>query len=244
MNFSLSKTVVTMIFLVCFSMLWSNGHSQTPGLITVTGEAKLKIKPDQAFINLEIRSFDKDLEKVRVKNEQDIAAIMKIIYEFDIDKSDIGIQFIRFGPDYKDWKKEKIRGYSIVKGMSITLGDITKIENLVCRLIEAGADQFYSIELRCSKEKEDDIRVRQMALDHALKKATSMAGQMGLTLGKIHTILDNIVEPQPATTTIGSRFFHARGGRSFPDSYDPEYGGSFIGKIGVTAKVTVSFELE
>jgi uncharacterized protein YggE len=240
----MQRRLIATTILASVSLISTFAYSQTPRLITVNGEGRVNIKPDEVFINLQIRTFDKDLENARIKNDQDLDAITKIIYEFDVDRTDIEIYFSRFDPDFKDWEKEKIRGYSIIKGVSFSLTDVSALENLLCRLIEAGANQFYKIELRCSEKNNYDIQARNMALENALTKATSMADRMGMKLGKVFSISDNIPEAQPEKTTIGSWIFHARGGRSYPTSYDSEYGGSFLGKVSITAKVTVSFELE
>jgi len=235
--------IFSAIILLCAG--WSTGSAQEAKLISVNGKGELKIKPDQVYVSLQIRSFDKDLANARLKNEQDLDAITKIIYEFDVDRKSIEIYFLRFDPDYKNWEKEKIKGYSITKSVSFILNDVSKIEDILSRLLEAGADQFYSIELRSSKKSEYEIQARKLALEKALKKAEAMANQMGVKIGKVHSIFDFMVtEPIPEINSINKYVFAARGGRSYPNAYDSNVGGDFMGMISIEANVNVSFELE
>ena len=127
----------------------------------------------------------------------------------------------------------------------MTLTDVSIFEDIMTDLIGAGADQLISVDFRTSELRKYRDQARALAVKAAKEKAQAMAGELGQTIGK------------PFSISESGSYIYSWYGRSSSRAgafntqvsvnSQPAYEGNEpigLGKIGITAKINVSFDLE
>ena len=121
--------------------------------------------------------------------------------------------------------------------MEITLMDISKYEQLMTKLLEAGVNRLSSIDfgIRETRKLRDEARLK--AIRAAKEKAAAMAAELGQTLGK----------PAEISEQSGWNAFQATAnssGYSNNPSFEAEESTVAPGEVTIRASVRVSFQLE
>ncbi|UCC79773.1 MAG: SIMPL domain-containing protein [Candidatus Zixiibacteriota bacterium] len=220
--------------------------------ITVSGEAEVKVQPDEAYITFNVQSYDKKLERAKSENDLELSRIRAIIESFEVDTANIQVDYIRFQPDYKDWRGDKIDKYGIIKSLNFTLKDINSLDTLLTLLINNSTIRNLDVELGVKDISRYEDQARIDAIKAAGAKAESMASQLGLKVGKAYSVYENKPEEYEYDWRYPGRLY-SRGGRGVSDilsfsyaslggDYEPFTAGS--GKIVIASSVTISFELE
>ena len=215
-------------------------------LISVNGEAEVRVTPDIAIIILEIETIDKALTDSKGKNDDLIKKIEKLTVKYEIDKSNFQVDRFTFDPRYEREKdKSTFIGYAVSRTVAITLSDVSKFEDLMTDLISEGADNLRNVEFRTSELRKYRDQARSMAIKAAKEKADAMAAELGQNVGKPF----NITEYGSSMYSWYGRSSDRGGPFNTQISIDsqPAYDGDEpigLGKISITAKVGVSFELE
>ena len=73
------KKLVLILTLVTTSMMAQNQVQEPIPQISVSGEGKIKVAPDQAVITLGVENTGKDATEVKKKNDDTVDAIIKTI---------------------------------------------------------------------------------------------------------------------------------------------------------------------
>ncbi len=76
-------------------------------------------------------------------------------------------------------------GYEITRSLTVTLRDLKKLNELIDKSIEAGANRLEEIELSSSKEQESKDKTLAEAIMDAKQHATRLAEGFGAKLGKV-----------------------------------------------------------
>jgi uncharacterized protein len=77
-------------------------------LITVIGEAEVKVVPDQVLFTLGIQSWDKDINLAKKSNEDRMNKIVALAKQYGIDPKYIQTDFIQISPRYKHEHEKEI----------------------------------------------------------------------------------------------------------------------------------------
>ena len=67
--------------------------------LTVTGTGKISVKPDVAYLELGVRTLDKDAKKAQDENKAIMNTIMTKLSSLNIEEKDIKHRLIAFGQD-------------------------------------------------------------------------------------------------------------------------------------------------
>ena len=82
------KKIILLLVLVAFASSFAQ-ESQNPALVTVVGEGKLKIVPDQVAISIAIESKGTDTKTVKEQNDSKTAAVLKGIKKWGLAPADV-----------------------------------------------------------------------------------------------------------------------------------------------------------
>jgi len=120
--------------------------------------------------------------------------------------------------------------------VEITLNDLSKYESLTSKLLEDGVNRIDSVEFDVSEDRKykDDARLK--AIRAAREKATAMAAELGQSIGKPWTIIENSANASYYLANLNS-FAHAGRLAEAESTVAP-------GEVSIRASVNVSFELQ
>jgi len=231
-------------------------HHPKPRLISVSGDAEVRVVPDEVVFTLGVETSNKSLEKAKAENDQRIKSIIKTAKKIGIEEKHIQTDYLSLQPSYDDRSKfsssggdSEIEGYFVRKTLVISLRDLTTFENLSSAVLEAGANYVHGVEFRTTELRKHRDQARALAIKAAKEKATALAKELGQTIGEPYSIQEN-------RTWWGSgynRWWGGGWGRSMSQNVvqntqggpagDSDTGVA-LGQIKVNATVSVSFELK
>lgn len=85
------KKILVLAFMVAQLVTWAQEVKQVPQ-ITVSGEGKIKVVPDQAVLTVAVENLGKEASEVKKANDKSVAAIIKAIKKQGIPTADYQTQ--------------------------------------------------------------------------------------------------------------------------------------------------------
>ena len=204
-------------------------------LITVSGTAEIKVIPDEVDIQLGVETRDKNLSIAKAQNDESIKKVLAFASNYGIDPKYLQTDYLSVEPIYTD-NGRILDFYVVHKRIAIILKDISKFEGLLTGVLEAGANHVQNIQFRTTELRKYRDQARVQAIKAAREKATTLAKELGQNVGKAHTIYE---DSYGWTSSYSQNVSQNAGGVSATNE-----GSISLGQISVTARVTVSFELE
>ncbi len=216
----------------------------TPRTITTTGNADVRVAPDEIEISLGIETKDKNLGQAKRSNDERLQRVMGVLRNLKIEPKHIQTDYVSIDPDYNS--DRTLIAYWVRKNIAVILKDTSKFDALMAQTLEAGINHVHSVQLRTTELRKHRDRARIMAIHAAQEKAVALAKELGQKVGKPHTINE------------GGGGWHSPGGwwggrwgmqaqnvvQNQEGGGSGESGGLALGQITVSASVTVTFELE
>ncbi len=217
-------------------------------LITVTGDAEVRVVPDEVILTLGVETWNQDLSAAKNENDQKVQKIIEFAKNQKVEEKHIQTDHISIEPRYSDqWEHRKFIGYFVRKTIAITLKDTSKFEKLLSGVLEAGANYVHGIQFQTTELRKHRDEARALAIKAAQEKAVALAKELGQKVGRLHTIQEGRVG---WWSGYGSWWGARWGGamaqniiQNVPSSTETESSVA-LGQIKVNANVTVSFELE
>jgi len=225
------------------------GHSQVfqnPGnIVSVTGDAEIKVIPNQVVVSLGVETRDRNLAVARVQNDNAVRSVLDAIARFQIDATDVQTDFIQVNIRYQSSAETVVDHYVVEKSIAITVKDISKFEPLLSAVLEAGANHIYNVEFMTTDLRKYRDQARALATKAAIEKANDLAAAAGLKVvgkpmnvssysygggswyGRLHNMGVNV-----------SQNVYQAGDRGSAE------GTIALGKISVTASVSMNFRIE
>jgi uncharacterized protein YggE len=251
----MSAKIIIVLALFVFAgfglIAWNGSQASVadtdPGIITVTGDAEVRVVPDEVILTLGIETWDENLSTAKRQNDARANAVLNAVEGYGIESRYIQTDHISIEPIYEHYDhRGKLTGYLVRKTMVITLKDLTKFEDLLTATLDAGANYVHGIQFRTTELRQHRDKARSLAIQAAQEKAQAMAGELNQAVGKPRTINEN----QAGWWSWYNRWWGSRGGM-MTQNVIQEVGGVTLteetiapGQITVRAQVTVSFELE
>ena len=221
---------LTLLFSI---MSYAQEQKQIPQ-VTVSGEGKVKATPDQACITIAIET--KGTKAIDIKKDNDIAVekVLQFIKKMKLPKEDVVTQRVSLNPNY-DYNTKK-HSYLANQTIVIMLKDLSKYDELMEGVVDAGANRIDNVEFKSSKLEQYQSDARKLAMKEAKKKAEDYVSVLGQKVGKALLINDNsqTYYPQPMYTKNVMAMANDAAPRET----------LALGDIEITANVTVSFILE
>jgi len=221
-------------------------ETNRPRLITVTGDAEVKVVPDEVVITLGVQTDDKDINIAKFKNDECMKNVFATAKELGIESKYIQTSHINVEPRYKDYQRELL-GYYVRKTVLITLKDTAKLEDLLTKMLAQGVNHIYGVRFKTTELRKYRDQARAMAIRAAQEKAVALAKELGQKVGRPYSINEHSSSWQ----YWGDDYFYGYNRQAqgvnlvtSGDSSSGSEGTIALGQISVFATVTVSFELE
>jgi uncharacterized protein YggE len=224
-------------------------ESRDPGLITVTGDAEVRVVPDEVILTLGVETWNKDLQVAKGQNDAIVAKVLALAGEYGIEPKHVQTDFVSIEPRYRNgyYEESDFIGYFVRKSVVITLRDLNKFEDLLTESLEAGANYVQGIQFRTTELRAHRDEARALAIQAAREKAGAMASELDQTVGEPR----QITELQSGWWSDYNSWWGGRWGGGMAQNVIQEAGaGGFSGEgslapgqIKVNAQVQVTFEI-
>lgn len=241
------KVLCATILMVILGVLLVGPIQAEGRSITVTGDAEIHVVPDEVILTLGVETWDKDLGIAKADNDARIRGILNAAQEFQIDPEHIQTDYLNIEPSYRyEYEQEEFIGYFVRKTVVVTLKDLSKFEDLLTAVLEAGASHVHGIEFRTTELRKYRDEARALAIAAAQEKAAALAAE----LDQMITRPSLIEEKETWWASSYSSWWGSRPGYTAQNviqsvgTSPADTGGTLApGQITVSARVSVSFEL-
>jgi uncharacterized protein YggE len=239
------KTRRIIPFLLLASFATAQPFVNQGNMVSVTGDAEIKVVPNQVVLALGVETRDRSLSTARTRNDNAVRAVMAAIHSFQIDPTDVQTDFIHVTIHYNSSAETVVDHYVVEKSIAVTLKDVSKFEALLSAALEAGANHVDGVEFLTTELRKYRDEARALAAKAAIEKANDLAAAAGLkVVGKPTSV---------STYSYGGGSWYGRryggGANIAQNSYQSGAGGAnegtiALGKISVTASVSMNFRME
>jgi len=162
-------------------------ENPTPRTLTVTGEGKVTITPDIAYISIGVHTEDKNAAEAVAANTTQAQKVVDALRAADIDPKDI--QTINFSiyPQQQYDNEGKFQGinYVVDNTVYVTLRDIAKLGELLDTVVSAGANSINGIQFDVEDRSSALSKARKLAVEDAQKQANELASAAGVSLAQV-----------------------------------------------------------
>ena len=204
-------------------------QNQTP-TVEVVGEGIVYATPDMVNISISIEKEGLDLKNLRQKNGEAVAQVLQLLSK-ELPMENFQTSYVSL---YKD-DYNKLNKYRVVQNINIKLEDISKYDNLMNAIFDAGVNRIDGISCGVKNKEKLLQEARVAAIDDARKKALLYAVSLDQNIGKAIQIKEvnshfNDIQPVERMSKISL-------GSTGSDNT------LAVGKIAIEAQVNVAFEL-
>jgi uncharacterized protein YggE len=216
----------------------------TPRLITVTGEADVRVPPDEVTITLGVETTDTEPTTAARKNAEQVRQVVAMASQFKIEAKDIGTDQLSLNKHFEYINgKNQFKDYQATRTVSLRLKDLSRFEDLLIAAMKGGATSISGVQFCTSQLRKFRDQARAQALKAASEKANDLARTVNQRVGKPHTITEMLDGWSFWSSARGAMYGNAQvnvqstGSASAGDTPG-------VGLITVSARITAAFELE
>src|SRR6266550_3638034 len=193
----MEKLILLLATLLMFSFATFAQSAIEPPLITVNGQAEVRVPPDEVVFTLGVETIDKDISAARTRTDDRVKEVLAIAKRNGIKTEDVQTSYISIQPKYNtdDLEYEQRRalkreflGYQVSKTIAVILRDITRFDSLLSDVLKAGVTRLSNVEFRDSQLRGHRDQARAMAMKAAQEKANLLAREIGQSVGPAYSI--------------------------------------------------------
>jgi uncharacterized protein YggE len=241
----------TLLFFLVGVPAMAAAPSPEPRTLSVTGDAEVKVAPDEVVINLGVDTFDKDLSRAKKDNDDRIKKIMAACRAAGVEDSRMATDQLRLEPQYGSSGSYSsgrlvLEGYYVRRALQVTVRDISRFDAVMSGALEAGANVVHGVHFGTTELRKHRDTARSLAMKAALEKATALAKEYGMKPGKARSIQETGGRSWSNYGVSG----RGGGGMGMQNVVQETGGGGGVegtmapGMVAVSAGVAVVFDLE
>src|SRR5256714_15214487 len=194
------KRLPLLMFLLsaCPAFAFAQANVEPP-VITVTGQAEVRVPPDEVVFTLSIENVDRDMLVANKKTDDSVKQILAIARKNNVKLEDVQTSQISVQPKYntddmeydqRNKVKRVLIGYEVSKTVAIRLRDISRFDDLLADVLKAGITRLSNLQFMDSQIRKHRDEERRMAIRAAQEKARLLAGEIGQSIGPAYSITE------------------------------------------------------
>jgi uncharacterized protein YggE len=205
--------------------------------ISVTGEGLVSSVPDQVEIAIGIENNGPNVKDVKNQNDQNMARILSAAKQFKVEERDLQSEYVRIDAEYVPDERGNAarKSYVARRTVRILLRNMNSYDALIAKLFDAGANVLNNVDFRSSRRLDLQTEARKLAIADAKKKASFMANELGMSIGRAIEMSDQAIASEPMSHRGGAMAKMAM------DSAGPTLA---AGQMEVSSQVGIVFELK
>ncbi len=167
--------------------------------LTTSGYGEVVAKPDMATFSVSVVESTMTAEQAKSKVDDVVGRFLNSLKQAGVADSNIASSNLYLTPQYhypKDEKPELV-GYRASRNVTVTVKDISKLNQFLEVALVDGINQIDNIQLTVSDEAIYQEQARQAAIKDANQKAQSLAKGFSRELGDVWEIRYNNSNTQP-----------------------------------------------
>lgn len=230
-------------FLALCLLLPISAVAEIERTVSVRGEGEVKIKPDLAYVQLQVLSKGKDAKSAQEKNAKEMARVEKLLRErFRIEPKDIQTTGFFLNPDYRydgPNNRQVFLGFQVQHSLSVKVRNVNRVGEVLDAVVGKGAEDLSiglnGVTFDTEKRKEFEIQALESAMSNAKERAEALAKFGGRKLKGVRRISDTQLSSGPVMPLARMDMMEAKA--SFATNVQP-------GEISISSTVAVEYDLE
>jgi uncharacterized protein len=170
----------------------SGAYAAAPRVVTASGEAEVRVAPDEVVITLGVETQNAQLSVAKTGNDDAVRRVLERLQGFGIADDHIQTEYIGINPiyDYPSSGMPRLTGYDVQKTIVVTLSDLSKFEDLLSGVLDAGANYVHNVKFQTTELRKYRDQARALAIKAAQEKATALAAELSQELEQPVTITE------------------------------------------------------
>jgi uncharacterized protein YggE len=156
-------------------------HART---ISVDGQGSVVVVPNEAVFNLGVKTAHIELQKAKHQNDAQARRLLSKLKELKLTDNQIQTSAVNVSIQYDREEDTKITAYVVRRVYAIRLTDPKQVEAVVEAALTSGANETSSVEYHSTQSAKHLAEARKLALRDAVKKAETMAAELGCKVGR------------------------------------------------------------
>lgn len=173
--------------------------SQVVRTVSVSATGSAAATPDQATINLGVRTQGDTADEALDDNNEQMTALLATLRAAGVAARDIQTSDFSIYPQYADSSNGTLRitGYEVSNRVIVTVWNLTNFGGVLDAAVEAGGNQVDGIQFGFNDPAALLDQAREQAMTEAARKATQLATLADVQVGTVVSISESGAVPQP-----------------------------------------------
>ena len=169
---------------------WANANSlPAQPHISVSGQAKLEVKPDTVSIKFQSVAVENDSDNAKQVVDKQVDNILAALQEGGFSQASLKRADIQIRPEFEYIEKQRTQiGVKAIRNLSYQLDDVTKVNQFLQVLVKSDISNIGQINYALKDPKKWQKKVRNLAVQDSINKAKGLADNYQATLGDIFSI--------------------------------------------------------
>jgi len=157
--------------------------------ISVTGNAELEVTPDQVIIEFRASALESSGALAKNRVDKQVSSLLVSLQKagFNSEKLESADLYTRVEYDYQK-EKRILLGVRATRDLTYLLTDINKVSQFLDALLVANIDAIDPLQYGLQAPSEWQLKVRLMAVENSMEKASVLASAYQSTLGGIYSV--------------------------------------------------------
>jgi uncharacterized protein YggE len=218
--------------------------------LDVTGDAAIMVMPDRVRLFLGVESRHQNLVAAKAANDASVRQVIDAARAMSIASADIQTDYMQVSLRYDNNAETVVNHYIVTKDVQILLRSVDQFEELLSRVLLAGANHIYDIDFSTSELRKHRDAARALAMKAAQEKAADLAAAAGLKLVGTPTSVSSYSYGGGASYGRGRSSGYGQMSQNVVQNIGSGSSGISadgtiaLGKISVTATVSVSYRMQ
>lgn len=175
-------------------------------VVAVTGEARVKLRPDRVVFNLGVETFAPNVTDAVRENNQKVEAVLEALRAAGADADEIQTSNYSIYPrqEYREGRQPRIVGYQVNNSITVRKDDAAAASRLLEVAINAGANTASGLSMVVSDPAAGQSDGLKRAFDNARAKAEVLAAAAGRSIGRALSISEGTTAAPPSPRAYAS----------------------------------------
>jgi uncharacterized protein YggE len=201
--------------------------------VTVLGHGSVAVKPDTATLSIGVSVTDPDLAQAQQEATRLMTKVIAAVKANGVKDDDIQTAYYNVYAITRydeNGNPSGIVSYQVSNQVQVTVRDLGKVESVLEDAVTAGANTIYGVSFGIADPSAAKSQARAEAVADAKQRAEELAAAAGLTLGRVVSMSEGVLQSSPYFAGQGAG---GQGGAGPVES----------GSLAVTVDVQVTYEL-
>ena len=199
---------------LCVALFPSLGHEEVHSRwISVKGRGVVESAPDLAILQFGVVSVAKTAQLATDSNNRSMEKILENLHREGIEEKDVETTNFNLTPqrEYRKNLPPLIVGFQVSNTLRVKIHDLENVGVVMQAVIEAGGNNFLSLEFTISDPSEQEEEARRRAVEDAVLRAEALTEPLDAEVGQPITIqeIQYSHPPQPHRRMMMADALHA-----------------------------------